>query len=114
MRKIIAVLSLVIFALPSMAGALTIDPDFGNTLDLGTADLSSTVINVIQWALGLLGLVAVAVIIFGIVVVATAGGTDRADRAKRLIIGAVIGLFIIIIAWSIVTFVVNTGNELTN
>jgi len=98
---------------PVAAGALTVD-DLSGTLELGTADLESTVINIIQWALGLLGLVAVVMILIGGFQWMTAGGNEeKVASAKKIISAAVIGLIIILLAWAIVIFVVNTASTAT-
>ena len=97
--------------LPTAAGALSFE-DLGTTLDLGTSDLKSTVISILQWALGLLALVAVVMIIAGGFMWMTAGGNEeKIEKAKKLISAAVIGLIIVLLAWAIVIFVVGvTGN----
>ncbi len=99
--------------LPTVANAQpTIDPELGTTLGLGSADLKATVINILQWALGLLALVAVVMIIAGGFMWMTAGGNEeKIEKAKKLISAAVIGLIIVLLAWAIVIFVVGvTGN----
>jgi len=109
-------LGLMAFALlvPAVAGALTVE-DLSGTLDLGSADLKDTVINIIQWALGFLGLVAVVMILIGGFQWMTAGGNEeKVASAKKIISAAVIGLIIILLAWAIVIFVVNTATDVTN
>ncbi len=94
---------------------VTIDPDLGTTFGLGTADLYSTIIRVVQWALGFLALVAVIIIMYGGFIWMTArGNPDKVAKAKKILISAVIGLVIILTAWAIVTFVVKTIHEATN
>ncbi|MBI4092964.1 MAG: Ig-like domain-containing protein [Candidatus Kerfeldbacteria bacterium] len=80
--------------------------DIGTTIGLTTADLKSIVINVIRWLLGILALVAVSFIMYGgYLWLTAAGNSDRIEKAKRVIINAVIGLVIVLIAWAIVFFV---------
>lgn len=86
----------------------------GGTLGLGTSDLKSTVINILQWVLGILALVAVAMIIFAGFIAATASGEERGERAKKVIVGAVIGLIIVLLAWAIVIFVAGTTANVTS
>lgn len=84
------------------------------TLGLGTSDLKETVINIINWALGLLGIVAVIFLIYGGYTWLTAGGEEeRIRRAKKIIINTLIGLVIILLAWAIVRFVLNFGNSVS-
>lgn len=89
----------------SAHAALTIE-NVGGSLGLGSADLKQTVMNIVKWALGLLGLVAVIVMLYGGFLWLTARGKeDQIDKAKRTIINGVIGLVIILIAWAIVLFI---------
>jgi len=91
---------------PTVAGAISyINPS--ESLGYASADLQETVIRVVQWALGLLALVAVIMIILGGFQWMTAGGNEeRVEKAKKLISAAVIGLIIVLLAWAIVIFVV--------
>ncbi len=117
MKKILsASLALGIFLLPLSAGATAlINEDFGSTFGLGTAGLQSTVIKIIQWALGLLGLVAVIMILIGGFQWMTAGGNEeKVASAKKIISAAVIGLIVVLLAWAIVIFVVQTTSNVTN
>lgn len=106
------VASLLILA-PLAAQAYTYE-DVGETIGLGSADLKSTVVNIVQWALGLLALVAVIMIIIGGFQWMTAGGNEeKVDKAKKLISAAVIGLIIVLLAWAIVIFVIGVTNNAT-
>lgn len=83
----------------------------GGQLGLGSADLKQTILNIVQWVLGILALVAVAMIISSIIIAATS--SERAEAAKKTITGAVIGLIIVLLAWAIVTFVLKTTSNIT-
>jgi hypothetical protein len=61
----------------------------------------------------LLGLIAVVMIIGSGFIAATSPSEDRAATAKRVIVGAVVGLVIIILAWATVTFVVGTTKNVS-
>jgi hypothetical protein len=99
-------------ALPARA-QLTIE-DFSSTLGLGTADLKQSAINILQFVLTLMGLIAVTVIIYGGIVWMTAAGNEqRVDKAKKIITSAAIGLIVIILSWAIVIFVVGTTSNVT-
>ncbi|MBI4426803.1 MAG: Ig-like domain-containing protein [Candidatus Kerfeldbacteria bacterium] len=81
--------------------------DIGGSVGLGTADLRNVVFNVIRWVLGILALVAVSYIIYGgFIWLTAAGNPERIQKAKRIIINAVIGLVIVLLAFAIVSFVV--------
>ncbi|MFH0829176.1 MAG: Ig-like domain-containing protein [Candidatus Kerfeldbacteria bacterium] len=112
------VLSLTLLAVVCLIGALfigmrvvhatpyTIADDIGGSVGLGTADLKTTVINIIKWVLGILALVAVSFIIYGgFIWLTAAGNVEKIQKAKRIIINAVIGLVIVLISWAIVIFV---------
>ncbi|PIY96861.1 MAG: hypothetical protein COY66_02370 [Candidatus Kerfeldbacteria bacterium CG_4_10_14_0_8_um_filter_42_10] len=76
-----------------------------STLGLGSSDLQTTVIAIIQWVLGLLGLVAVIMILLGGFKWMTAGGNEeKIESAKKLLTAAIIGLVIVLLAWAIVIF----------
>ncbi|MFZ6036588.1 MAG: pilin [Patescibacteria group bacterium] len=117
MKKLISLVALVaVLALPAVASAqVNINDNLGSTFGLGTADLENTVINVVQWVLGFLGLIAVIMILIGGFQWITAGGNEeKVASAKKVISAAVIGLIIVLLAWAIVIFVVSQTNDLTN
>ena len=62
----------------------------------------------------MLALVAVVMIIASVVIAATAEESDRAEKAKRTIIGTIIGLIIVLLAWAIVSFVGNNVKNVTS
>lgn len=94
------------FFIPSIAHGVTIE-QVGGTIGLGTSDLKQVVINIIKWILGILGLVAVIMIMYGGFIWMTAGGNiEKVKKAKKIITRAVIGLVIVLLAWAIVLFVV--------
>ncbi|MFA5051536.1 MAG: hypothetical protein WC544_00555 [Patescibacteria group bacterium] len=106
-------LTIAAVAIPFAASAVTVT-NLGPTLGLGTADLESTVIKIVQWVLGFLGLVAVIMILIGGFQWMTAGGNEeKVAGAKKIISAAVIGLIVILLAWAIVIFVVTQTNKVT-
>lgn len=114
-RKLVAgLITAGALVLPFAASALTID-NVGGTLTLGSADLKETVLNIITFVLGLLGLIAVIMILYGGFVWLTAGGNeDKVGSAKKIISAAIVGLIVILLSWAIVTFVVNSTTNVTN
>lgn len=117
MKKLFLALALVAtLSAPALvhaqATSLSIE-SVGSQIGLGNADAKQTTINIIRWSLGLLGLIAVAAIIFGLISLAS-GGEDGRERAIRVITGAIIGLVIVILAWAIVVYVTNTTVNVTN
>jgi hypothetical protein len=88
--------------------------NIGGSIGLGTADLKQTVINIIQWVLGILALVAAIMIIYGGFVWLTAGGNEESvEKAKKIISAAVVGLIVVLLAWAIVIFVARTTANVT-
>jgi hypothetical protein len=111
--KVVSGLMLVAMLAPLAASAITLE-DVGTTIGVGTADLKATVIKIIQWVLGLLGLIAVIMILIGGFQWMTAGGNEeKVASAKKIISAAVIGLIVVLLAWAIVIFVVRTTSNVT-
>lgn len=100
--------------LASSASAQVTITNLGETFGLGTADLQSTVINIVQWALGLMALIAVVfIIIGGFMWITAAGNEEKIETAKKYITAAVIGMIVVLLAWAIVIFVVGTTTNVT-
>ncbi len=76
------------------------------TTSLGTENLQTTISNIINVALSLLGIIAVVIILIGGFQWMTAGGNDeKVANAKKIIFAGIIGLAIILSAWAIARFV---------
>ena len=76
---------------------------------LSTEDLSTTISNIINAVLALVGVVALGVILYGGFRWMTAAGNEEAvGEAKKIITAGVIGLIIVIVAWAVVSFVITT------
>lgn len=99
-----------IFLVPSFvnaqsSGDIYFDQNAEN-IDVGKGDLVDTIKRVINIFLGLLGLIAVIIIMYGGFVWMTANGApDKIDLARRILKSAVIGLGIILFSYSIAFFV---------
>ncbi|MFH1711862.1 MAG: pilin [Patescibacteria group bacterium] len=92
-----------------------IDPTFASATGLGTAELQSTIGNIINIVLGFLGIVAVVIVLWGGFKWMTAGGNDeKVGEARKLLIAGVIGLAIILSAYAITSFVVSSLLEASN
>jgi hypothetical protein len=93
--------------------ALAQTPDLGlqpvgENIGLPTTDIRVVVARIIRTALGLLGIVAVVLIIYGGVVWMTAGGNEeKIAQAKKILVNAVIGLVIILSSYAIASFVIS-------
>ena len=98
----------------------TCQQDFGQgavpTDKLGetATDIRDQIRNMINIALGFLGVAGVIVTIYGGAIWLSAAGDDeKVEKAKKTIIAGVIGLIIIGIAWTIVSYVLNVTQSIT-
>lgn len=83
--------------------------EFGEETGLGQADLKTAIAQLINVALGFLGIVAVIMILLGGFKWMTAGGNDKnVEEARKLIIAGIIGLAIILSAYAIASFVISS------
>jgi len=119
-QKISSWLGLIAFylvLLPNMVMAVEFDPegDIKKKTKLATGDPVNITISVIKWALGLLGLVAVIMIVYGGYTWMTAAGNEeKVTKAKNILKYAVIGLIIILLSWAIVTFIIFRSTRLAS
>ncbi len=75
---------------------------------LASTDIRITVASIIRTAMGLLGIVAVVIILIGGFTWMTAGGNDeKVGEAKKWIFAGIIGLAIILSAYALANFVIN-------
>lgn len=89
--------------------------DLGNRTGLPSTDLRLVLVNVIRWALGILGVVAVSFIVYGGVLWMTARGDEkRVLKAKKVIVSALIGLVIVLLSFAIVSFVARSLDDSTS
>ncbi len=93
---------------------------YGQATGLGQKDIRTTVSSIINVALGLLGIVAVVIILIGGFEWMTAGGNEeKVGEAKKRIVAGIIGLAIIMSAYAVSKFVLfklyaaTTGTEYT-
>jgi len=83
--------------------------EVGDLSGLQDESLQIIVARLIRTFLSVLGIIAVIIVLYGGFVWMTAGGDpDKVDKAKKILINAVIGLAIILLSWSITTFVLNS------
>lgn len=69
-------------------------------------DLPTSITLIINYFLGLLGLIAIAFLIYAGVLMVTSGGSDdQVGKARKIITYAVVGIIIIILSATIVQFV---------
>ncbi|MEA3248930.1 MAG: pilin [Patescibacteria group bacterium] len=116
MKGIIKKIGLVASSLSAMALPLAVKAQlttddigmpYATEIGLGTKDVRETIGSVIRAFMGLLGIVAVLLILYGGFKWMTAGGNEeQVGEAKKIIISGVIGLIIILSAYAIANFVV--------
>lgn len=88
---------------------------YGAATNLGSKDVRTTIAQIIKVALGMLGIVAVVIILIGGFKWMTSGGSDEgATEAKSWIFNGVIGLAIILSAYALASFIMNQLVEATN
>ena len=74
-------------------------------------DIKTTVGNIIQTVIGILGIVCVVIIIIGgIQYMTSSGDASKVKKAKDTILYGVIGMIICVLAFAITTFVINAIN----
>ena len=82
---------------------------YGAATGLGSKDIRVTIASIIKTAMGLLGIVAVVIILIGGFKWMTAGGNEeQVGEAKSWIFSGVIGLAIILSAYALATYVINS------
>ncbi|MFA7244577.1 MAG: Ig-like domain-containing protein [Candidatus Magasanikbacteria bacterium] len=93
---------------------LGIDSVDDSQLALASTDIRTIVVKIINTILGLLGIIAVSLIIYAGFVIMTSGGDEsKVANGRKIIINAVIGLVIIFSAWAIVKFALSRLGQAT-
>jgi len=104
--KNVSILAITLLPNAALAAGLT-----APTTPSGLSDqsLDVTINNIITAVLGLVGIIALGVILYGGFRWMTAAGNEEAvGEAKKIITAGVIGLIIVIVAWAVVSFVIST------
>jgi multidrug transporter EmrE-like cation transporter len=112
-KRIAAAAATIGFSLLPVAAAaqtsLNVGLSYGTYTGLGTADVRVTIAKIINVAMGLLGIIAVVIVLWGGFMWMTAGGAeDRVKDAKKMLFAGVIGLAIVLMAYAIANFVVGS------
>lgn len=89
--------------------------EYGAQTGLGSTPVVSLVARIINVSLGLLGMIFVSLLIYaGFVWMTANGNEDRVATAKKTITAAVIGLVIILMAFTVTQFVFRAGIHATS
>ncbi|NQV88917.1 MAG: hypothetical protein HQ488_01155 [Parcubacteria group bacterium] len=85
------------------------DSAFQGATGLGDANLVDTIAAIIRVALGFLGVIAVVIILLGgFKWMTAAGAEDKVKSAKQLIFSGITGMVIILSAYAIASFVIDS------
>jgi|GEM_PF-5700670 len=86
----------------SIPGRVDLEPPFGQGDQDSVTYIQETIGLVIQWALGIVGSIALLMFVLGgFIWLTSAGNPDRIQRGKSILIWATIGLFVIFAAYAI-------------
>ncbi|MFA6427221.1 MAG: hypothetical protein WCW16_02100 [Candidatus Magasanikbacteria bacterium] len=98
------------YGLDDLLGIRSID----EFINLGSADLRTIVIRLINIALGFLGILLVLLIIYsGLLWMTSGGDEERTKKARRVLFNAIIGLIIILLSNSMVIFLLRSLGQAT-
>lgn len=105
---VFAAMALVVF--PVAAQIKTVEGgSFGLAQGTSIHDLISIITSIVNVVLGLAGIIAAIAIIYGgFMYITAAADEDNAEKGKKIIMWAIIGLIIIGLSGAIVNFVVGT------
>ena len=79
-----------------------------SNIALGSSDIRTIIVRIINVLLSLLGIITVVIVAYGGFLWMTASGNpDKVDKAKKILISAVIGLVIILAAWGISVYAID-------
>jgi len=96
-RRIYAPLTIAASMMPLMAAAVTVE------------EIISTLQAIVDVVIPLLSVVAIAVFIYGVVLYITASGdAEKEKAARRYLIAGLIGLFVLVAFWALVTVLTDT------
>lgn len=78
-------------------------------------DFVVAAVNISRWILGIVGSLSLVMFIYGgFVFLISAGSSDKIEKAKKIIIAAIVGLIIVFASWLIIRFVLQTLNPNIN
>jgi type IV secretory pathway VirB2 component (pilin) len=107
--------TLVSTSVPRLFAQLGADEVQIEDLQEGTGDPKQIIINVLQWVLSFLALIAVIyIVVAGIRLIVSQGEEEQRKKAKDTILYVVIGLIVVLLAKVIVNFAVGVPAEFNN
>jgi cysteine-rich repeat protein len=88
--------------------------EYATALGLGTRDLRSAIMQVINILLGFLGVISIGIMLYGgFLYMTSQGAADKIEKAKKILINGAIGLAIILSSYAIAFFIVNALTNVT-
>ncbi len=111
---IIVLLSLFLLVSQANAGMIEVGLEYGTETGLGAGDFRLTMANIIKVSLGLLGIVAVALFIYGgFLYLIGRNDSEKLEKAKKILISAGTGLVVILVAFGITNYILKKIMEAT-
>lgn len=115
MKKILSLFLFLLSVLPAKAQDDVFGLQYGDQLSLGDNDPVSIVIKIIQLFLSFLGIVALIVVLMsGFRIMVAGGNVDAMSTAKKSLLNGIIGLVIIMSAYGLVKWILNTLSQATS
>lgn len=100
-------MSVFLYWSSSSAMAQGLVPD-GGKKESGKYELNDFIVlavNISNWILGMTGSVALLAFVYGgIIFLISAGSSDKVNQAKQIITGAVIGVIIVFVSYTVINF----------
>ena len=110
----IIVLLFAMVVTPALAASLNVGLGYGTATGLGTKDIREGVMAIVKALLGFLGIIAIVIILYGgFVWLTSAGNEEKVGKAKKIIGAAVIGVAIVLAAYIVTVFVIESLFEAT-
>ena len=103
MKKFLPILFLVTLALPTVALAQEELPDLPEDVDLFT--MLASIANYLFWIL--LAISIIVIVYAGILFVTAAGNAEQVERARGIILYAIVGIIVAMLAYGIRTFLLD-------
>jgi len=105
---VVLLLAVFLFTKPLWAANVNVGLEYAAQTGLGTTDIRITIARIIRAFIGLLGIIAVLIILYGgYVYMTSAGNPEKIEQAKKILRNAIIGLLIILSSFAIVSFILN-------
>ena len=107
-------ISLLVVPGPVQADGDLLGVGYGSASGLAATDVRITTARIINIALGLLGTIAVVLVIYaGFMWMTSSGNTEKVDKAKQILWASVLGLIIILSSYAITNFVIRNTYQAT-